>query len=145
MGDSVAGSGGRGTGKDRRPWQPGCASRNRDAGRMRPMDERIRLLIADDHALFRQGLKSLLQLQPEFEVIGEVHSAADLTIMLENAPCDIVLLDLQMDKWMGDEIDTIASRAKVIVLTASERVEDALAVIRKGARAVVQKRFAVET
>jgi DNA-binding NarL/FixJ family response regulator len=105
----------------------------------------IRLLIADDHALFRQGLKSLLMLQPDTELVGEVERAADLEPALNQAAVDVLLLDLQMDRWMGNDIEALAQRVSVVVLTASERIEDALAAIRKGARAIVQKRFAVET
>jgi DNA-binding NarL/FixJ family response regulator len=105
----------------------------------------IRLLIADDHALFRQGLKSLLMLQPDIELVGEVERAADLEPALNQAAVDVLLLDLQMDRWMGNDIEALAQRVSVVVLTASERIEDALAAIRRGARAIVQKRFAVET
>jgi len=105
----------------------------------------IRLLIVDDHALFRQGLKSLLLLQPDVEIVGEVEHAADLQNALDRTNCDVLLLDLQMDRWMGNDIEALAARTKVVVLTASERIEDALAAMRKGARAIVQKRFAVET
>lgn len=105
----------------------------------------IRLLIADDHALFRQGLKSLLMLQPDVELVGEVERAADLEPALNRAAVDVLLLDLQMDRWMGNDIEALAQRVSVVVLTASERIEDALAAMRRGARAIVQKRFAVET
>ena len=105
----------------------------------------IRLLIADDHALFRQGLKSLLMLQPDIELVGEVERAADLEPALKQTAVDVLLLDLQMDRWMGNDVETLAQRVSVVVLTASERIEDALAAIRRGARAIVQKRFAVET
>ena len=105
----------------------------------------IRLLIVDDHALFRQGLKSLLLLQPDVEIVGEVEHAADVQTAVERTNCDVLLLDLQMDRWMGNDIETLAARTKVVVLTASERIEDAMAAMRKGARAIVQKRFAVET
>ena len=105
----------------------------------------IRLLIADDHALFRQGLKSLLMLQPDIELVGEVERAADLEPALNQSAADVLLLDLQMDRWMGNDIEALARRVSVVVLTASERIEDALAAVRRGARAIVQKRFAVET
>ena len=105
----------------------------------------VRLLIADDHVLFRQGLRSLLALQPDVEVVGEVERAADLEPALDATQCDVLLLDLQMDRWMGGDVEALARRTRVIVLTASERIEDALAALRKGARAIVQKRFAVET
>lgn len=107
--------------------------------------EALRLVIADDHALFRQGLKSQLRLQPALTVVGEVARAEDLLPQLERTPCDILLLDLQMDRSVLVDIAGLAERCKVIVVTASERAEDAIEAIRAGARAVVFKRFAIET
>ena len=105
----------------------------------------IRLLIADDHALFRDGLKSLLGRQHDMKVVGEVDSADRLSEVLDATACDVLLLDLQMERWALDDIGRLATRTKVIVLTASESVENAMAAMQLGARAVVQKRFAVET
>lgn len=105
----------------------------------------IRLIIADDHALFRQGLKSLLLLQQDMEVVAELDRASDLEAKLLATPCDILLLDLQMERWVLADIERLAHITKVVVLTASERIEDAAAALRAGARAIVQKRFAIET
>jgi DNA-binding NarL/FixJ family response regulator len=58
----------------------------------------IHLVIADDHALFRQGLRSLLSLEPDIVVTREVASTALLQDELDRHPCDILLLDLQMDR-----------------------------------------------
>jgi two-component system NarL family response regulator len=109
------------------------------------MQTPIRLIIADDHALFRQGLKSLLQLQPEIEVVAEVERATDLHATLVNARCDVLLLDMQMDRWMMGDIPELAKVTAVIVLTASESGENGVQALRLGARAVVHKRFAIET
>lgn len=105
----------------------------------------IRLIIADDHALFRGGLKSLLRRQRDMKVVGEVDNAAALMEALGNTACDVLLLDLQMERWALDDIRQLAARTKMVVLTASESVENAIAAMRLGARAVVQKRFAVQT
>jgi DNA-binding NarL/FixJ family response regulator len=105
----------------------------------------FRLIVADDHAIFRQGLKSILRFQPEVEVVAEVGRSTDLESVLASTPCDVLLLDLQMERWMTDDIARLTRSATVVVLTASERNADALGAIRMGARAVVQKRFAVET
>ena len=104
-----------------------------------------RIILADDHALFRQGLRSLLRQQSDFEVVAEVERASDLLKTTAEVPCDVLLLDLQMERWMLNDVEALAGVTKVIVLTASERVEDGLAVLRLGGRGVVQKRFAVET
>ncbi len=109
------------------------------------MEKRLRLIIADDHSLFRQGLKELLLLQPEVEVVGEVQRLSELASMLTTTPCDVLLLDLQMERWVGGYIERLSRVTRIVVLTASERKEDAMAALRMGAHAFVQKRYAVET
>lgn len=105
----------------------------------------IRLIIADDHAIFRSGLKSLLRRQRDMQVVGEVESAGALVQVLAHTACDALLLDLQMERWALDDIKELAGLTRVVVLTASESVENAVTAMRLGARAVVQKRFAVRT
>jgi len=109
------------------------------------MEKRLRLIIADDHSLFRQGLKELLLLQPEVEVVGEVQRLSELSSMLTTTGCDVLLLDLQMERWVGGDIERLSRVTRIVVLTASERKEDAMAALRMGAHAFVQKRYAVET
>jgi DNA-binding NarL/FixJ family response regulator len=107
----------------------------------------LRVIIADDHALFRQGLKSMLvNLHPEVTVVGEVDSVAAIVPALGKWPCDVLLLDLQMeDRNALADIRTLAERVRIVVVTASQRADEALAALHAGARAVVFKRFAVET
>ena len=104
-----------------------------------------RIIIADDHALFRQGLKSMLRLQTNVTVVAELDRASDLLPALEQRRCDVLLLDLQMERNALADIEALARRVAIVVVTASERTEDALAAIRAGARGVVFKRFAIET
>jgi len=79
------------------------------------------------------------------KVVGEVERASALMEVLAETPCDVLLLDLQMERWALDDIEQIATRTNVVVVTASESVENAISAMRLGARAVVQKRFAVQT
>jgi DNA-binding NarL/FixJ family response regulator len=109
------------------------------------MNAPIRLIIADDHALFRGGLKSLLRRQRDMRVVGEVEKASALREALNTTACDVLLLDLQMERWALSDIGELTTITKILVLTASESVENAIAAMRLGARAVVQKRFAVQT
>ncbi len=109
------------------------------------MQTPIRLIIADDHALFRQGLKSLLLLEPDMKVVAEVERAADIQPLLTAHACDILLLDLQMERWSMQDIPHLARLTKVIILTASESAENGVSALRLGARGVIQKRFAIET
>ena len=102
------------------------------------------MIIADDHALFRQGLRSLLMLEG-LEVVAEVEQVAGLEAALAANPCDVLLLDLQMEQWSMDQIPELSHKTAVIIITADERVEIGLTALRLGARAIVQKRFAIES
>ena len=105
----------------------------------------LRIVIADDHALFRQGLKSLLMLQPDTQVVAEIESANDVEPAVSRMDSNVLLLDLQMDRWMMDDIPQLSRLTNVIVLTASESAENGVKALRLGAKGVVQKRFAIET
>ena len=106
----------------------------------------LRLIVADDHALFRQGLRSMLtNLHPDVSVVGEVDRVSEVVPALDRTPCDVLLLDLQMERNALADIEGFARRVRVVVVTASQQAAEALAAIRAGARAVVFKRFAVET
>ncbi|HEY2774579.1 MAG TPA: response regulator transcription factor [Candidatus Binatia bacterium] len=105
----------------------------------------IRLILADDHALFREGLKSLLKHEPDVTVVAEAETMDRLLALLPETVADVLLLDVQMDRSSLGDIPAIAARIPVIVVTASELIGDALAAVRLGVRAVVLKRFAVET
>ncbi len=109
------------------------------------MTDTIRVAIADDHALFRQGLVSMLRLQDGIEVVAELERVTELAPMLDRTVCDVLLLDLHMERNALSDIELLAPRVAVVIVTASEQLEDAVAAVRAGARAVVFKRFAVET
>ena len=111
------------------------------------MPSSIRVIVADDHALFRQGLTSMFdRLHPEVSVVAEVERASEIGPALTRTPCDVLLLDLQMDDHnVLADIPSFARLVQVVVVTASQRPDDALAAVQAGARAIVFKRFAVET
>jgi DNA-binding NarL/FixJ family response regulator len=109
------------------------------------MTRPLSIAIADDHALFRQGVKSLLRRRSDLKVMVEVERVDDIEPALRRQPCDVLLLDLQMDRNALPTIGSLAQQALVMVLTMSESSDDAVAAIRAGARAVVFKRFAVTT
>jgi len=108
-------------------------------------DRPVRIALADDHPLFCEGLRSMLEIDPGLSVVAQVHRADDLEPMLATNPCDVLLLDLHMDRSSLRDIGRLAARARVVLLTASELPDDALAAIRAGARAVVFKHCALET
>ena len=108
------------------------------------MHRPIRLVIADDHGLFRQGLKMMLQLE-DIEVVGEVATMSALPATLATTAPDMLLLDLQMERSALPDIATLAKGTRILVVTANEGAEDALLALRRGVRGIVFKRFAVET
>jgi DNA-binding NarL/FixJ family response regulator len=65
--------------------------------------EKIRIIITDDHQLFRNGLKILLNAYPEFEVVGEASNGEEFLKILKNTKADIVLMDIDMPEMDGIE------------------------------------------
>jgi len=65
--------------------------------------EKIRIIIADDHQLFRNGLKMLLEASPEFEISGEASNGEEFLRILRNCTADIVLMDINMPEMDGIE------------------------------------------
>jgi DNA-binding NarL/FixJ family response regulator len=63
--------------------------------------EKIRIIIADDHQLFRNGLKILLNAFPEIEVIGEASNGLEFLKILKNTTADIALMDINMPEMDG--------------------------------------------
>jgi DNA-binding NarL/FixJ family response regulator len=108
------------------------------------MSSAVRVLLADDHKMFRAGLRSLLEMQPGVSVVGEAGTIDELTPLLVSTPCDVLLLDLYMDRCALLDIARFAEHVRVVVLTAEERPAEMLATLRAGARGVVFKHFGVD-
>ena len=105
--------------------------------------ERIRVLLVDDHTLFREGMKALLDRQDSFEIVGEAGSGSEgVTKALELTP-DVILMDLNMPDMTGLEaLKEILSKrpdAKVLILTVSEDDEDLFNAVRAGAMGYLLK------
>ena len=105
----------------------------------------LRLAIADDHMLFREGIRSLLEVANDLVVAAETDRVDKIVPMLATTKCDILLLDLHMDRSSLADIRHLATLVKVIVVTASEDPGHSLTAICAGASGVVFKRFAAET
>jgi DNA-binding NarL/FixJ family response regulator len=101
------------------------------------------VLLADDHAIFRQGLRHLLETQRDFLVVGEATNGGEAVHMVSQLRPDILLLDVSMPGTSG--LDTLAALArtdipvKVIVLTAEIARDQALRALQLGARGVLLK------
>src|SRR5262245_34886114 len=103
----------------------------------------IRLLVADDHTLFRRGLISLLRSESQFEVVGEANDGEECVRIALDLKPDVVLMDLIMPNMDGVEatrrIMEANPQARVVVLTASEEDHDLFAAIQSGAHAYILK------
>jgi two-component system, NarL family, nitrate/nitrite response regulator NarL len=106
----------------------------------------IKVLIADDHAVFRDGLRKLLEGADEISVVGEASNGNECIKMLDKFKPDILLLDLRMPEKDGlavlTEVNFESLPTRVIVLTAAEDDRDVVRAMRLGARGVVLKQSA---
>ena len=103
----------------------------------------IKVVIADDHALFRDGLRRILSLEKDILVVGEAANGDEVTKVAERTKPDILLLDLKMPK--GDVVQNLLEVAaknpttRVIVLTAFSDEENVLNAAKGGAKGFVPK------
>ena len=109
---------------------------------------KIKILIADDHAIFRDALRKLLDSEEEITIVGEARNGAECIKKLGELKPDILLLDLRMPDKNGlavlEELDFNTLPTRVIVLTAAEDDRDVVRAMRLGARGVVLKESAID-
>lgn len=107
------------------------------------MEHPIRILLVDDHSLFRSGIRLLLSRHPEFEVVGEAADGLEGIKRAKELKPDIVLLDLHMPGITGTEATQLlrqdSSETHVILLTVSEDAEDLSAGLKAGAAGYLLK------
>jgi DNA-binding NarL/FixJ family response regulator len=105
--------------------------------------DRVQVLIADDHTLFRDGLKALLASVPDIDVVGEAATGDDAVARAADLQPDVVLMDLQMPGLNGIEatrqVATVSPHVGIIVLTMFEDDDSVFAAMRAGARGYVLK------
>jgi two-component system, NarL family, nitrate/nitrite response regulator NarL len=103
----------------------------------------IRLIIADDHAIFRDGLRRLLATQPDFQVIGEASDGKEAISLAQSMKPDVLLLDLAMPRVPGMEVLRELSRqetpVRTILLTAAIQPFAVTSALQLGARGIVLK------
>jgi len=105
--------------------------------------DRTRILIADDHALFRNGLRALFASVPDLEVVGEASTGEEAITQATDLQPDVVLMDIQMPSVNGIEatrrILQVSPHIGVIVVTMFEDDDSVFAAMRAGARGYVLK------
>ena len=108
----------------------------------------VRILIADDHPIFRDGLKRLLESERGFKVIGEACDGVEAVKMVRQLSPEILLLDLAMPQRPGlealREMSTDATSVRVILLTAGAEKDQIVEALQLGARGVVLKDSATQ-
>jgi DNA-binding NarL/FixJ family response regulator len=107
------------------------------------MMEPMSVLIADDHPLFRKGMRALLESLPGVEVVGEASSGEEAVSMAVARQPDVVLMDLQMPGGNGlaatREISKASPNVRILVVTLFEDDESIFAALRAGAHGYVLK------
>jgi two-component system, NarL family, nitrate/nitrite response regulator NarL len=110
--------------------------------------QQVRLVIADDHPIFRDGLRRLLEAEDGFKVIGEASDGAEAVKLARRLKPDILLLDLDMPKHPGLEalrelsVPVNATPVRVILLAAAAEKSQIVEALQLGARGVVLKNSA---
>ena len=110
--------------------------------------EPIRVLVVDDHALFRRGLQMVLEQEDDIEVVGEAGDGAEAVERAADAMPDIVLMDVRMPKRGGIDactaIKDAVPSAKIIMLTISDEEADLYDAIKAGASGYLLKEISIE-
>ena len=113
-----------------------------------PARERLRVLIADDHALFRRGLEMVLDNEPDIEVVGEAHDGDQAVDRAAELMPDVVLMDVRMPRRSGIEatqkIKEQLPHVKILVLTNSDEEADLYDSIKAGASGYLLKEISSE-
>jgi DNA-binding NarL/FixJ family response regulator len=113
-----------------------------------PMNSRIRIVVADDHPIFRDGLCKLLALEEDFEVVAQASDGREVLEILQQFEPDILLLDLKMPGLDGlatlQRLQTAKNKTRVIVLTASDDKNEFVQAMKLGTSGIVLKQTATE-
>ena len=112
------------------------------------MAETIRVMIVDDHALFRRGLQMVLEAEEGIEVVGEAGDGQEAIQKAEEAMPDVVLMDVRMPKRSGIEATTalkeVLPNVKILMLTISDEEADLYEAIKAGASGYLLKEISIE-
>ena len=108
----------------------------------------IRVLICDDHALFRRGLVMVLESEDDIEIAGEAEDGEDAVRKAEELAPDVVLMDVRMPKMSGIEatraIAETVPTTRILMLTVSDEEEDLYEAVKAGATGYLLKEISIE-
>src|SRR5947207_8926772 len=113
-----------------------------------PARPKIRIVVADDHPIFRDGLCRLLALEEDFEVVAQAQDGRQVLDVLQQHEPDILLLDLKMPGLDGlatlQRLQIAKNKTRVIVLTASDDKNEFVQAMKLGTSGIVLKQTATE-
>jgi two-component system NarL family response regulator len=115
----------------------------------KPTDtERLRVLVCDDHALFRRGLQMVLEQEPDLELVGEASDGVEAVQKAQELMPDVVLMDVRMPRRSGIEaagdIKDMLPHVKILMLTISDEEADLYEAIKAGASGYLLKEIPID-
>ncbi|MBI4296772.1 MAG: response regulator transcription factor [Chloroflexi bacterium] len=106
-----------------------------------------RVLIVDDHPVFRGGLRALLNTRPDFTVVGEAHNGEEAVAMAQELKPDLMLMDIRMPRMGGLDATRLIKKEqpqiRLVMLTVSEDAEDLFEAVKAGAQGYIVKNLAL--
>ncbi|HWT54289.1 MAG TPA: response regulator transcription factor [Rhodocyclaceae bacterium] len=106
----------------------------------------IRIMVADDHAIIRDGLKQIISFNQDMQVVGEAGSGDEILQLLRKTPCDLLLTDLSMPGRNGvaliQQVKASHPKLAVLVLSMHQESQYAVQAIRAGASGYITKSMA---
>lgn len=112
-----------------------------------PLGEPIRVLIVDDHALFRQGLRTVVEGEPDMEVVAEADDGSQAVTHAGDLLPDVVFMDIRMPRQSGIDacmaVKEVAPSARIVMLTVSDEESDLYQAIKAGASGYLLKHLSL--
>ncbi|HYF10696.1 MAG TPA: response regulator transcription factor [Actinomycetota bacterium] len=110
--------------------------------------DRLRILVCDDHALFRRGLQMVLDSEPDLELVGEASDGEEVVARAQELMPDVILMDVRMPKKSGieaaTEIKDALPHVKILMLTISDEEADLYEAIKAGASGYLLKEIPID-
>ena len=107
------------------------------------MSDPVRIMLIDDHALFRESLVRLLEAEPDFEVVAHCATVAEARRLLDRTAVDVILLDYDLGEEFGidllQELRTQESRSRILMVTAGMRDSVTLTALNSGVAGIIFK------